>query len=59
MKEMRRFSSFTDKELDVIEEAFCIQGVLLLVEEVEREKNFRIRESRKRGKEITRDESDC
>lgn len=40
-EDMTRFSNFTDKELDAMEEAFCIQGLLLLVEEVRKEKRFR------------------
>lgn len=38
---MRRFSTFSDKELDAMEEAFCIEGLLLLVEEVRRERRYR------------------
>lgn len=41
-KDMTRFSNFTDKELDAMEEALSIAGALLLVEEVRKEKRFRI-----------------
>ena len=38
---MTRFSNFTDKELDAMEEALSIAGALLLVEEIRKEKRFR------------------
>ena len=39
---MTKFSAFSDKELDAMEEAFCIEGLLLLVEEVRRERRYRV-----------------
>ena len=50
---MTRFSTFSDKELDAMEEAFCIAGLLLLDEEIRREKNNRIENNAEevRGKE--------
>lgn len=38
---MTRFSNFTDEELDVMESAFCNEGLGYLVEEVRRERRFR------------------
>lgn len=38
---MTRFASFTDKELDAMEAAFCNEGLKFLVEEVRRERRFR------------------
>jgi hypothetical protein len=41
---MTRFSQFTDDELDMMEEAFCNEGLISLVKEIRLER--RIRESR-------------
>lgn len=41
-----RFSKFTDEELDAMEEAFCIQGLLLLVEEIRKERRERTKEEK-------------
>lgn len=38
---MTRFSSFTDDELDMLEEAFCNEGFKYLVDEVRRERRCR------------------
>lgn len=38
---MTRFRPFTDKELDVIESAFCNEKLGFLVEEVRKEKEYR------------------
>lgn len=47
---MTRFSNFTDVELDALEEALYIQGLLLLVGEIQKERRYReerkVRESR-------------
>ena len=42
---MTRFSNFTDDELDMMEEAFCNERLIYLVDEVRRERRYR--ESRK------------
>ena len=41
---MTRFSSFTDDELDAMEEAFCNESLKYLVFEIRREKLLRIAE---------------
>lgn len=38
---MTRFNMFTDEELDVMEEAFCNEGLKSLVFEVRRERKYR------------------
>ena len=38
---MTRFSDFTDIELNIMEEAFYIEGALLLVEEIDKERRYR------------------
>lgn len=38
---MTRFSAFSDIELDIMEEAFYIEGALLLVEEIGKERRYR------------------
>ena len=38
---MTRFSDFTDDELDVMEEAFCNEGLKYLVYEVRTERRYR------------------
>ena len=47
---MTRFSSFTDDELDMMEEAFCNEGLKYLVFEIRRERSYR--ESRKAESEV-------
>lgn len=42
---MTRFNMFTDEELDVMESAFCSEGLTYLVDEIRRER--RCRENRK------------
>ena len=39
---MTRFSNFTDDELDMMEEAFCNEGLKYLVDEVRRERSLRM-----------------
>jgi hypothetical protein len=38
---MTRFSNFTDEELNVMESAFCNEGLIRLVEEVRLERQIR------------------
>lgn len=38
---MTRFSNFTDDELDVMEEAFCNEGLKYLVFEIRKEQSSR------------------
>lgn len=38
---MTRFANFTDEELDMLEIAFCNEGLVLLVNEVRMERNYR------------------
>jgi len=38
---MTRFSDFTNEELDIIEEAFCNEGIKYLIYEVRKEKRDR------------------
>lgn len=38
---MTRFSDFTDDELDMMEEAFCNEGLKSLVFEIHREREYR------------------
>ena len=38
---MTRFSSFTDDELDAMEETFCNEGLKYLVAEIRRERRYR------------------
>lgn len=38
---MTRFSGFTDNELDMMEEAFCNEGLKDLVFEIRRERRYR------------------
>ena len=40
---MTRFSMFTDEELDAMEEAFCNERLIHLVDEVRRERRYRER----------------
>lgn len=40
-KEMTRFSDFTDDELDIMEEAFCNEGLKYLVGEIRKERRYR------------------
>ena len=42
---MTRFSNFTDEELDAMESAFCNEGLIYLVDEIRKERQYR--ESRK------------
>ena len=42
---MTRFNMFTDEELDVMEEAFCNEGLKYLVFEVRKERESRRAES--------------
>ena len=39
---MTRFSDFTDDELDMMEEAFCNEGLKYLVSEIREERNSRM-----------------
>lgn len=36
-----RFNMFTDEELDAMEEAFCNEGLIYLVDELRRERRYR------------------
>ena len=38
---MTRFNMFTDEELDVMESAFCNEGLTYLVDEIRRERRYR------------------
>lgn len=38
---MTRFNKFTDEELDMMEEAFCNEGLKHLVSEIRREREMR------------------
>lgn len=40
---MTRFNTFTDDELDAMEEAFCNEGLKYLVFEIRREREYRER----------------
>lgn len=44
---MTRFSNFTDDELDMMEEAFCNEGLKYLTVEIRREREIR-RESKEK-----------
>lgn len=46
---MTRFSNFTDNELDVMEEAFCNEGLKYLVYEIRVERSYRELKERKRN----------
>ena len=49
---MTRFSGFTDDELDMMEEAFCNEGLKSLVFEIRKERSSRFIEPQERsGKE--------
>ena len=39
---MTRFSGFTDNELDMMEEAFCHEGLKYLVFEIRKERSLRM-----------------
>lgn len=47
---MTGFSDFTDEELDVMEEAFCNEGLKRFVDEIRKERRYR--ESRKAESEV-------
>ena len=46
---MTRFNMFTDDELDMMEEAFCNEGLKYLVDEVRRERRYRENRNAERG----------
>lgn len=53
---MTRFSNFTDEELDVMESAFCEEGLRHLVDEVRMESRYRHRIKRRRMRRIKDEE---
>lgn len=44
---MTRFNMFTDEELDAMEEAFCNEGLIYLVDELRRERRYREKRNEK------------
>lgn len=48
---MTRFSDFADEELDVMESAFCNEGIRYLVLEVRMERRHRERDTDKESEE--------
>ena len=44
---MTRFNMFTDEELDSMEEAFCNERLIYLVDEVRRERRYREKRNEK------------
>lgn len=43
---MSRFSTFTDEELDIMESAFCNEGLKCLVDEIRIERKYRGKHSK-------------